>query len=225
MLSSGGRAGRLFKFSLIGGECSWIAAEVQGEAGAAVGGNTGRECGHPWTWTDHVLFCRVLLHRTGDVLLWQLSLKRCIFAPIFGAKGGHRHDEQDHEKRLYAGDCDDHPRRKKRRGTLQAAQALPRARCGEGPLPFNGDRAGAGAPADGCTVADSGIPLSGRCRRLSRRPAGGADSGGALRHGHRRRAGHFAGAAGGGAAASGGASGPGRPGGCWPSGRRRSAAG
>ena len=63
-----------------GGECSWIAAEVQDEAGYAARRDTG--CGHPWTGADHILLCRVLLHRTGDVLLWQLSLRRCIFAPI-----------------------------------------------------------------------------------------------------------------------------------------------
>ena len=65
-----------------GGECSWIAAEVQDEAGYAARRDTDTGCGHPWTGADHILLCRVLLHRTGDVLLWQLSLRRCIFAPI-----------------------------------------------------------------------------------------------------------------------------------------------
>ena len=65
-----------------GGECSWIAAEVQDEAGYAAHRDTDTGCGHPWTGADHILLCRVLLHRTGDVLLWQLSLRRCILRPF-----------------------------------------------------------------------------------------------------------------------------------------------
>ena len=73
-------------FSINGGECSWIFADVQDETGHAVRGHIGAECGCPWTWSNHIPLRCVPLSRRIRCLAVAIILTRCIFMPIFGRK-------------------------------------------------------------------------------------------------------------------------------------------